>query len=112
MLATDRGRTEGFYKAELLPTDDPRRMSGLLDLDDPRNPVRNWSIVFVPYCTGDVHSVHGVTPAPLVPVSSLSYGRLSLGSAEMPMLRGANGGLRTITSPIPSAATDCASCME
>lgn len=39
--------------------------------------------------TGDVHSVHGVTPAPLVPVNSLSYGRLALGSAEMPMLRGA-----------------------
>lgn len=38
---------------------------------------------------GDVHSVHGVTPAPLVPVRSLSYGQLSLGSAEMPMLRGA-----------------------
>jgi len=56
MLATERGRTEGFFKAELLPTDDPRRMSGLFDFDNPRNPVRNWSFVFVPYCTGDVHS--------------------------------------------------------
>lgn len=56
MRATDRGRSEGFYKAELLPTDDPRRMSGIFDLDNPSNPVRDWSFVFVPYCTGDVHS--------------------------------------------------------
>jgi hypothetical protein len=56
MRATDRGRSEGFYKAELLPTDDPRRMSGIFDLDNPANPVREWSFVFVPYCTGDVHS--------------------------------------------------------
>jgi hypothetical protein len=56
MLATDRGRSEGFFKAELLPTDDPRQMSGLFDFENARNPVRNWSFVFVPYCTGDVHS--------------------------------------------------------
>ncbi len=56
MLAREGGHSEGFYKAELLPTDDPRRMSGIFDLDNPRNPVRDWSFVFVPYCTGDVHS--------------------------------------------------------
>jgi len=56
MLAREGGRSEGFYKAELLPTDDPRRLSGIFDLDNPRNPVRDWSFVFVPYCTGDVHS--------------------------------------------------------
>jgi predicted aspartyl protease len=42
-----------------------------------------------PNGTGAVHSVHGVTQAPLVQVSSLGYGRLSLGSAEVPMLHGA-----------------------
>lgn len=46
----------GVYKAELLPGDGPARMSGLLDLSNPRNPVRDWSLLFVPYCTGDVHS--------------------------------------------------------
>jgi hypothetical protein len=56
MLAREGGRSEGFYKAELLPTDDPRRMSGIFDFNNARNPVRNWSFVFVPYCTGDVHS--------------------------------------------------------
>lgn len=47
---------DGFFKAELLPTDNPNRFSGIFDLNNPRNPVRDWSIVYVPYCTGDVHS--------------------------------------------------------
>jgi hypothetical protein len=47
---------DGFYKAELIPTDNPNRFSGIFDLDNPRNPVRDWSFVYVPYCTGDVHS--------------------------------------------------------
>jgi len=55
-LATGRGEEDGFYKAELIPGDDPNAMSGIFDLDNPRNPVRDWSFVFVPYCTGDVHS--------------------------------------------------------
>jgi hypothetical protein len=46
----------GVYKAELLPGDGPSRMGGLLDRDNPQNPVRDWSMLFVPYCTGDVHS--------------------------------------------------------
>jgi hypothetical protein len=28
---------------------------GLLDFQNPENPVRDFSMVFVPYCTGDVH---------------------------------------------------------
>lgn len=46
----------GVFKAELLPGDGPARMGGLLDRGNPNNPVRDWSMVFVPYCTGDVHS--------------------------------------------------------
>ena len=42
-----------------------------------------------PNGVGEVHSVHGVAPAPLVEVDSLNYGELSLGSASMPMLHGA-----------------------
>jgi predicted aspartyl protease len=42
-----------------------------------------------PNGVGEVHSVHGVAPAPLVDVDSLNYGELSLGSAAMPMLQGA-----------------------
>lgn len=46
----------GVYKAELLPGDGPSQMTGLLDRSNPQNPVHDWSMVFVPYCTGDVHS--------------------------------------------------------
>jgi hypothetical protein len=53
--AGDAGRRT-VYKAELMNADDPSLMSGIFDLADPRNPVRDWSMVFVPYCTGDVHS--------------------------------------------------------
>jgi hypothetical protein len=35
--------------------DDPRYNSGILDLGDARNPFREWSVVYIPSCTGDVH---------------------------------------------------------
>jgi hypothetical protein len=35
-------------------------MTGLLDRANPQNPVRDWSLLFVPYCTGDVHSASNV----------------------------------------------------
>jgi hypothetical protein len=36
--------------------DDPDGFtSGFADLDDPRNPFRDWNSVMVPYCTGDIH---------------------------------------------------------
>jgi hypothetical protein len=35
--------------------DNPARWSvGVFDLENPRNPFRSWSIVFIPSCTGDV----------------------------------------------------------
>ncbi len=34
---------------------DPRNHKGIFDLDNPANPVGDWSMVFVSYCTGDVH---------------------------------------------------------
>lgn len=46
----------GLYKSEILASDDPRTYAGLFKLDDPRNPVKDWSFVYVPYCTGDIHS--------------------------------------------------------
>ena len=46
----------GVYKAELLPGDGPVPMTGLLDRTNPHNPVRDRSMLFVPYCTDDVHS--------------------------------------------------------
>jgi len=34
---------------------DPARERGIFDFDNAENPFRNYSVVFVPYCTGDVH---------------------------------------------------------
>ena len=36
--------------------DDPRTSDGVLDLIDSRNPFRDYSMVFIPSCTGDVHT--------------------------------------------------------
>ncbi len=55
-LASSAHANDGFYKAELLPSDNPNRMGGIFNLANAANPVRDWSFVFVPYCTGDVHS--------------------------------------------------------
>ncbi|ATG92440.1 pectin acetylesterase-family hydrolase [Methylomonas koyamae] len=32
----------------------PNKMAGLLNAEDPDNPYKNWTMVFVSYCTGDV----------------------------------------------------------
>jgi hypothetical protein len=50
------GPAGGLYKGEILSYDDPTAHGGLFTLDEPRNPVRDWHHVYVPYCTGDVHS--------------------------------------------------------
>lgn len=34
---------------------DPRTLDGAFALDNPENPFRDWTQVFAPYCTGDVH---------------------------------------------------------
>lgn len=44
-----------LYFAEIYPKDDPANYQGLLSLSDPANPVREWSMVYVPNCTGDMH---------------------------------------------------------
>lgn len=44
-----------FYSPDIPADADPSRYGGLLDFDDPANPVRDWTVVAIPYCTGDVH---------------------------------------------------------
>lgn len=36
--------------------DDPAFSGGMLDLADPANPFSDWSFVYIPSCTGDVHT--------------------------------------------------------
>jgi hypothetical protein len=45
----------GSYKANVGPGDDPTNAGGVFDFANPANPFTDWSFVFVPYCTGDVH---------------------------------------------------------
>ncbi|MFN6120393.1 MAG: pectin acetylesterase-family hydrolase, partial [Actinomycetes bacterium] len=47
--------TSGAYQVTVDGGDDPTGDPGIFDLTDPRNPFADWSMVFVPYCTGDVH---------------------------------------------------------
>lgn len=35
--------------------------TGIFDFDNPANPFKGWSFVFVPYCTGDVHIGNATT---------------------------------------------------
>ncbi|MEB3260516.1 MAG: pectin acetylesterase-family hydrolase [Cyanobacteriota bacterium] len=52
----DDQHAAGVYKAELLPDDYPSGMTGICDRDNPQNPLCDWSVVFILYCTVDVHS--------------------------------------------------------
>jgi hypothetical protein len=46
----------GIYKTNIGPNDDPNTFtSGVFDFSDERNPLADYSFVFAPYCTGDVH---------------------------------------------------------
>ena len=45
-----------FFDDDVDASDDPSLGGGVLDLDDPRNPFRGWSVLFVPSCTGDVYA--------------------------------------------------------
>jgi hypothetical protein len=45
----------GTYKSNTGLFDDPTNLSGIFDFTDARNPMADYSFVFAPYCTGDVH---------------------------------------------------------
>ena len=44
----------GLYRPSLKEVD-PAKEHGIFDFDNAENPFRNYFVVFVPYCTGDVH---------------------------------------------------------
>lgn len=52
------GAPEGapqFYSAAVDPATDPATFDGIFKAD-PGNPVADWSMVYIPYCTGDLHT--------------------------------------------------------
>lgn len=44
-----------FYNPAIPRGQDPSVYGGMLDFANPANPVKDWTVVAVPYCTGDVH---------------------------------------------------------
>jgi len=55
--------------------------AGIFDRDNPENPVGDWSMVYVPYCTGDVHA--GNNPGAMIegvsrPQNFVGYANMGL----------------------------------
>ena len=46
---------DGSYTVTAEVDGTPGGGKGIFDVDNPDNPLADWSIVYVPYCTGDVH---------------------------------------------------------
>lgn len=44
-----------FFVPQVPPGTDPATMDGIFKTDNPANPVRDWDMVYIPYCTGDIH---------------------------------------------------------
>ncbi len=45
-----------YFDPSVTDSDNPANATtGFFNLNNPANPFRDWNIVFVPYCTGDVH---------------------------------------------------------
>lgn len=44
-----------LYVPQVPPGGSPATYDGLFNASHPANPVRDWSFVYIPYCTGDVH---------------------------------------------------------
>ena len=54
-------RARPTYDPTVDETDNPAHRSGIFDLENPENPFAGYSMVFVPYCTADVHLGDRVT---------------------------------------------------
>lgn len=51
----------GFYSAAIDPLTDPNQFDGVFKSSNTKNPVKDWSVVYIPYCTGDLHAGSTVT---------------------------------------------------
>jgi hypothetical protein len=73
--------TDGTYLSEVVaPGAGAGGEAGIFDIDNPDNPFADWSMVFVPYCTGDVHIGDNVQEySDDVTVNHLGYDNASKG---------------------------------
>ncbi len=44
-----------FYVPQVPPGTDPAPFDGVFK-NDPANPVKDWNVVYIPYCSGDIHT--------------------------------------------------------
>ncbi len=44
-----------IFKDAVVDADSPADGRGVFELENPDNPFKDWYIVYVPYCTGDIH---------------------------------------------------------
>ena len=44
-----------FFVPAIAPNATPANFDGIFKQANPANPVRDWSFVYIPYCTGDLH---------------------------------------------------------
>lgn len=45
-----------FFVPAITPGSTPATYDGIFKADNPDNPVGDWSFVYIPYCTGDLHA--------------------------------------------------------
>ena len=71
----------GYFVPAIGPFNDPANFDGIFNLSSSANPVKDWSFVYIPYCTGDLHlgsaTTHYVsvsTGSPLLPPPLLPPG--------------------------------------
>ena len=59
---------------------------GVFDRSDPKNPMADWSFVYLPYCTGDLHAGNtpaGHTPDGVGPEAFVGYRNVTLDLARL-----------------------------
>ena len=50
------GAGPGFFVPAIHPLTDPNAFDGVFKSSNAKNPVKDWSVVYIPYCTGDLHA--------------------------------------------------------
>ncbi len=45
-----------FFVPAIDANTNPNNYEGIFNSNDPRNPIKDWTIVYIPYCTGDLHT--------------------------------------------------------
>jgi hypothetical protein len=89
------------FKAEVNQADRPQP-SGIFGLDNPENPFKDFTIVVVPYCTGDIHLGNRVAAYPRPATGSNRASTLQIQHKGYP---NAMAAIRWVFANLPSPST-------